>query len=131
MIDPSTLYKAAQLWNLLPADAKDFQSLDKFKISLSTLLRKFPDNPPVTGYSTANHNSLLDWSNQSGGLLVDFTHPYIDDIWVGEIRQLTSETNSEKGDKSNGSLFFLFDHVQNHQNSTFHETETCHQIRRH
>jgi len=66
--DRSFHVKASQLWNLLPADAKDFQSLDKFKISLSTFLRKFPANPPVTGYSTANHNSLLDWSNQSGGL---------------------------------------------------------------
>jgi retron-type reverse transcriptase len=66
--DRSFHTKAAQLWNLLPADAKDFQSLDRFKVSLSTFLRKFPDKPPVTGYSTANHNSLLDWSNQSGGL---------------------------------------------------------------
>ena len=57
-------------------------------------------------------------------VLVDFTHPYIDDIWVGEIRQFTSESNSEKGNKSTVSLFFLFDRVQNHQNSTFHETET-------
>ena len=66
--DKSSHVKAAQLWNLLPATTKDLDSLDKFKISLSTFLRRFPDKPPVTGYSTANHNSLLDWSNQSGGL---------------------------------------------------------------
>ena len=66
--DKSFHVKAAQLWNLLPAATKDFDSLDKFKISLSTFLQRFPDKPPVTGYSTANHNSLLDWSNQSGGL---------------------------------------------------------------
>ena len=52
--------KAAQLWNLLSATTKDFDSLDKFKIALFTFLRRFPDKPPVTGYSTANHNSLLD-----------------------------------------------------------------------
>ena len=66
--DKSFHVKAAQLWDLLPATTKNFDSLDKFKISLSTFLRRFPDKPPVTGYSTANHNSLLDWSNQSGGL---------------------------------------------------------------
>ena len=66
--DNSFYVKAAQLWNLLPAKTKDFDFLDKFKISLSTFLRRFPDKPLVTGYSTANHNSLLDWSNQSGEL---------------------------------------------------------------
>ena len=68
--DRSFHVKAAQLWNLLPAQTKVLESLDKFKISLSTFLRKFPDKPPVTGYSTANHNSLLHWSNQSGGLQI-------------------------------------------------------------
>ena len=58
--------KAAQLCNLLPAATQDFDSLDKCKISLSTFLLSFPDMSPV--YYTANHNSLLDWSNQSGGL---------------------------------------------------------------
>ena len=55
--------KAAQLWNLLPATTKDFDSLDNFKISLSLFLRGYLDKPPVTGFSTANHNS-----NQSGVL---------------------------------------------------------------
>ena len=66
--DKSFHVKAAQLCNLLPATTKDFNYLEKFKIALSTFLRRFPDKPPITGYSTANHNSLLDWSNQSGGL---------------------------------------------------------------
>ena len=56
----------AQLWNLLPAEAKTFHSLDKFKISLSKFLSDIPDLPrTVTGYSTGNRNSLLDRSNQS------------------------------------------------------------------
>ena len=54
--DRSVHVKAAQLWNLLPS--KDFDSLDKFKISLSTFLRNFPDKPPVIGYRTANHNFI-------------------------------------------------------------------------
>ena len=42
-----------------PLQTKDFDSLDKFKISLSTFLRRFPDKPPVTGYSTANQRRLV------------------------------------------------------------------------
>ena len=44
--DNSFRVKAVQLWNLLPTETKDFASLDKFKTSLSTFLRKFPDKPP-------------------------------------------------------------------------------------
>ena len=66
--DNSFSVKAAQLWNILPKEVKTSESLDTFKVSLSTFLRKIPDKPPVTGYTTAHHNSLLDWSNQSGGL---------------------------------------------------------------
>ena len=66
--DNSFHVKAAQLWNILHKDVKTFESLDKFKVSLSTFLKKIPDKPPVTGYPTAHHNSLLDWFNQSGGL---------------------------------------------------------------
>ena len=66
--DNSFHVKAAQLWNILPKDTKAFESLDTFKTSLSKFLRKIPDRPPVTGYPTAHHNSLLDWSNQSGRL---------------------------------------------------------------
>ena len=35
--DKSSHVKAAQLWNLLPATTKDLDSLDKFKISLSSV----------------------------------------------------------------------------------------------
>ena len=41
--DNSFGVKAAQLWNLLPAEAKTFHSLDKFKISLSKFLSDIPD----------------------------------------------------------------------------------------
>ena len=59
--DNSFAVKATQLWNILPASTKTFESLDKFKVSLSTYLDSFPDQPPVTGYSMINRNSLLDW----------------------------------------------------------------------
>ena len=66
--DNSFHVKAAKLWNILPKETKTFESLDKFKIALSTFLKNIPDRPPVTGYTTAHHNSLLDWCYQSGGL---------------------------------------------------------------
>ena len=66
--DNSFRVKAAQLWNLLPQKTKTFESLEKFKISLSKFLVSIPDKPPVTGYTTVNRNSLLNWANQSGGL---------------------------------------------------------------
>ena len=68
LYDNSFAVKATQLWNILPASTKTFESLDKFKVSLSTYLDSFPDQPPVTGYSMINRNSLLDWATQSGGL---------------------------------------------------------------
>ena len=66
--DNSFHVKAAKLWNILPKETKTFDSLDNFKTSLSTFLKSIPDRPPVTGYTTAHHNSLLDWCYQSGGL---------------------------------------------------------------
>ena len=42
-------------------------SLDQFKIALGKFLKKFPDTPPVPGYTSANRNSLLDWKNEKGG----------------------------------------------------------------
>ena len=66
--DNSFHVKAARLWNILPSHTKNFESLEAFKTSIANFLKRIPDRPPVTGYSTANHNSLLDWFNQSGGL---------------------------------------------------------------
>ena len=66
--DNSFAVRAVKLWNLLPKHVQVHGSLDEFKISLSGFLRRIEDKPPTKGYTTANHNSLLDWANQSGGL---------------------------------------------------------------
>ena len=42
--------------------------LDNFKINLGKYISTVPDKPPVTSYKTTNKNSVLDWSNQSGGI---------------------------------------------------------------
>ena len=59
--------KAARLWNILPKHVNTVTSLDEFKAVLGEFLRKFPDTPPVPGYTAVNRNSLLDWSNEKGG----------------------------------------------------------------
>ena len=72
LYDNSFKVKAAQLWNLLPKETKTLESLEAFKASLSTFMGKIVDEPPVTGYTTTDRNSMLDKSGPriapSGGL---------------------------------------------------------------
>ena len=74
----STIYdhsfgvKAARLWNLLPSHVNNHGTLSGFKEALGTFLSDFPATPPLTGYSTVNSNSLLDWStaeDSRGGII--------------------------------------------------------------
>ena len=50
-----------RLWNMLPKNIKECDSLGNFKSSLDTYLLKFPDTPPITGQITLTSNSLLDY----------------------------------------------------------------------
>ena len=59
--DNSFHVKAAQLCNILPKETKSSGSLEIFKASLPTFLKNIPDRLHVIGYTTARHNSLLDW----------------------------------------------------------------------
>ena len=65
--DDSFGVKAARLWNILPKDVNTQTTLVSFKIALGEFLLKFPDKPPVVGYTPPNSNSLLDW-NAVGGV---------------------------------------------------------------
>lgn len=67
LMESSFRINGAKLWNLLPAEVNTQHVLDPFKVKLQTFLNKFPDKPPVYGYTTQNGNSLIDWSLQSGG----------------------------------------------------------------
>lgn len=67
LMECSFRINGAKLWNLLPAEVNLQHALDAFKVKLQTFMKKFPDKPPVYGYSTQNGNSLIDWSMQSGG----------------------------------------------------------------
>ena len=70
--DHSFGVKAARLWNLLSSHVNEQETLTGFKEALGAFLKDFPDTPPITGYTTANSNSLLDWSmaeNSRGGII--------------------------------------------------------------
>ena len=60
--------KASRLWNTLPKAINTVTCLEAFKVVLGEYLRKIPDTPPIPGHTAINRNSLLDWSNERGGL---------------------------------------------------------------
>ena len=62
--DKSFTVRAAKLWNILPANITRTEKLESFKTQLGHFLAAFPDNPPVAGYTVANDNSLLSWSQE-------------------------------------------------------------------
>ena len=51
-----------RLWNIIPSHLYPIADLQQFKIKLTEFLNSFPDEPPVSGYSCTNRNSLLDWN---------------------------------------------------------------------
>ena len=54
--------RATRLWNTLPRDVNTAEDLATFKVQLGKWLSRFPDRPPVTGYTRQNNNSILDWA---------------------------------------------------------------------
>ena len=61
--DSSFSVMGPRLWNVVPKDIKSHQSLITFKCHLDIFLTEtFPDRPPVSGYTTQNNNSILEWN---------------------------------------------------------------------
>ena len=58
--------KAARLWNILPRNGNTQLTLSSFKTALGYFMDKFPDTPPITGYTPSNSNSLIAWSCVTG-----------------------------------------------------------------
>ena len=65
--DSSFSVLGPKLWNLLPKSTTLQPTLVSFKSSLQKFLDATPDKPPVSGYVTANSNSLLHWRGQDKG----------------------------------------------------------------
>ena len=61
--DDSFAVIGPRLWNLIPGHLHVVADPMQFKIELTKFLNTIPDKPPVSGYKTANSNSLLEWSN--------------------------------------------------------------------
>ena len=63
----STAYESSfsvngpRLWNTLPKDINCEPDFNTFKILLDRFLLSFPDEPPTHGYTSRNHNSIIDW----------------------------------------------------------------------
>ena len=80
LYDHSFHVTGARLWNKIPKEIKEKQSLDSFKEALTKFIMSFPDHPPIHGLSS--NNSLLDMTmltcnqqpvlNKDGG--VDSSH---------------------------------------------------------
>lgn len=62
MYDSSFTVLGPRLWNTIPSELTQISSQQQFKNRLTNYLFSIPDKPPVQGYSCANNNSLLSWS---------------------------------------------------------------------
>ena len=63
IFESSFSVNGARLWNTLPKAINCEQDFNTFKTQLDHFLLSFPDEPPVRGYVSRNHNSMLQWSN--------------------------------------------------------------------
>ena len=77
--DQSFSCMGPRLFNLLPKDLKNLDSLPLFKSSLDTFLKSFPDTPATPGYVAANGNSVIDWVACGS----PYTHKYNGDTTRG------------------------------------------------
>ena len=67
LYDNSFAVIGPRVWNTLPGRLHLLADLASFKNKLTEYLTTIPDNPPVSGYSGANGNSLLDWKQARNG----------------------------------------------------------------
>ena len=67
ILDKSFAVTGPKLWNIIPRNVTCAPSSESLKSRLTShIMSKYPDQPPVPGYTSPNSNSLLDWS--TGGL---------------------------------------------------------------
>ena len=57
--EESFLVQACKLWNILPPNLKEIDTLCSFQTGLNKFLEGIPDEPPLAGYPHVNKNSLL------------------------------------------------------------------------
>ena len=64
--DNSFAVQGPKLWNAMPHNLNNIQSLEHFKDQLTKFLLSFPDMPPIRECSPPNFNSLLSWRIERG-----------------------------------------------------------------
>ena len=62
LFDSSFAVMGPRLWNIIPTNLHLIEDPLHFKSLLTEFVTSIPDEPPVTGYSCRNGNSLLSWS---------------------------------------------------------------------
>ena len=62
LYDGSFAVMGPRLWNTIPSHLYSVADPLQFKIKLTEFLKTISDEPRVSGYSSTNGNSLLDWS---------------------------------------------------------------------
>ena len=67
LYDTSFAVHGPKLWNIIPSELTLQTDFQNFKNSLTEFLSKVPDKPPVTGYTSPNRNSLLEWNMNKQG----------------------------------------------------------------
>ena len=67
LYDSSFAVLGPRLWNIIPCSLTHEPDFQQFKNSVTKFVQSVPDEPPVTGYSTTNTNSLLDWCQNTKG----------------------------------------------------------------
>ena len=66
LFDNSFAVQSPKLWNAMPHNLNNIQSLEHFKDQLTKFLLSFPDMPPIRGCNPPNSNSLLSWRIERG-----------------------------------------------------------------
>ena len=70
----------ATLFNILPPQIKQANTLPTFKQKLDRLFHVIPDCPPIPGYARQNNNSIRDWlCHESASAWRIPEEPYVDD----------------------------------------------------
>ena len=67
LYDSSFAVLGPRLWNIIPCSLTQEPDFQQFKNSITKFVQIVPDQPPVSGYSTTNTNSLLDWCQNKQG----------------------------------------------------------------
>ena len=70
LYDSSFAVMGPRLWNIIPANIKTLDNFLAFKERVSQFSMNFPDQPPISGYTCSNSNSLIEWNSCSRRLIV-------------------------------------------------------------